>query len=75
MASRPDLTANSDRPLSADELEGDRAASPQATDPLDKPNDGHDGPASESGMADDGEDLEDREQDVVDTALTRLPPG
>ena len=74
MASRPDFTENADQPLSSDELAADRAASPQGTDPVDSLAD-----ESEGGddFEDNGsiEDLADDEQDVVDTALTRMPPG
>ena len=77
MASRPDFTENADRPLSSDELAADRAASPQGTDPVDSPDNLADESESGDDFEDNGsiEDLADDEQDVVDTALTRLPPG
>ena len=71
MASPPKFTDNSDAPLSAEELAGDRAASSQTTDPLDAPDFPDDGPASESGMAGDhGDTAHDIEADI-----TLLPPG
>ena len=77
MASPPtSLTENAATPLSSDELAGDRAASGQTTDPVDKPGGGTTQPASESGMADGGiEELEDREEAALDLSVTRLPPG
>ena len=77
MASRPDFTENADQPLGSDELAADRAASPQGNDPVDIPDDLGDASDSDDEFEDTGsiEDLADDEQDVVDTALTRLPPG
>ena len=79
MASPPTITETAKQPLSSEELAGDRADYGQTTDPLDKPAHGHDSrPASEDDLAEAGDiedELEDGEEEAVDTALTRLPPG
>ena len=73
MASPPKFTANAAAPLSAEELEGDRAASPQTTDPMDKPDTADTSrPASEGHLADDPDD---KPAGGGEEMLTRLPPG
>ena len=69
----PKFTENSDVPLSADELAGDRAASAQTSDSLDKPDIADTSlPASEGHMADDPDD---RGSGFSEEIVTRLPPG
>lgn len=73
MSTRPPLTENADAPLSSDELEDDRAASPQDTDPLDRPDLANTSlPASEGHMSDDPDDSSARS---VEADITLLPPG
>lgn len=74
MASRPDFTENADRPLGPDDLADDQARSGQTTDPIDDPRLGGD-PLEDDLTSDDAESLLEDEEDVVDAALTRLPPG
>lgn len=63
MATRPPLTENADTPLSSDELEGDRAASPQESDPRDWPDAGELPADDDSGTR------------SVEADITLLPPG
>ena len=73
MIQAPNFTANADAPLKADELAADRAASPQTTDPLDKPDLADTSlPASEGHMATDPDDTP---AGGAEEMLTRLPPG
>ena len=69
----PKFIEHADAPLSADELAGDRAASAQTSDPLDKPDIADTSlPASEGHMADDPDD---RGSGFSEAIVTRLPPG
>ena len=73
MASPPtSLTKNAGTPLSSDELAADRAASPQSTDPLDKPGAGDTSIVSEDKLTDDEDESRGR---GIEEALTMLPPG
>lgn len=73
MASPPKLTENAATPLSSEELAGDRAASAQDTDPLDKPDTADTSlPASEGHMHDDPDD---RPVGGGEEIVTKLPPG
>ncbi len=59
MASRPDFTADTDRPLGSDELAADR--------PDDKA-------FPDDGMIDDADDVAENEEDAVTRSETLLPP-
>ena len=72
MASPPKLTENASTPLSSDELAGDRAASAQTTDPLDKPAAGEsDRAADEGSMTDQADAAAPR----IEGDIALLPPG